>query len=406
VGTWGAAIAHAGRVLGELGFEDVRLGLLCEHTQLPAGRIVAFRMAARRDWAMITAITSRGDMRHVVSRQSRTRKTSTASMRHTPMGIVREFALVAGAILVYFAIRNRTAGSPDEAFANAEQLVDLERWLNIAREDVLQAAIVESDVLVMVTNWVYIWGHWPVILGVATALYLRRRDRYYLLRNALFISGGIGFAFFALFPVAPPRLLDLGLVDTVTDQSSAYRALQPPGLTNQYAAFPSLHLGWNVVVGIVLLMATTRLAVRIFAVLSPLAMGFAVIATANHFFLDVVGGIAVVALGLAVALAIERTKAAATLDCSERTTRLDVESRSPEPVPRRAPCRQPPRRPENRRRAGHRARRSGPANAPRQDRGPAPEDDRPDPDPVGPLGARPAVASPPTARRPPLHHVP
>jgi hypothetical protein len=79
-------------------------------------------------------------------------------------------------------------------------------------------------------------------------------------------------------------------VDTVTEQSQAYRALQPPGLTNQFAALPSLRLGWNVVVGIVLLTTTAHVAVRLFAVSSPLAMGFAVIATANHFVVDVAAG--------------------------------------------------------------------------------------------------------------------
>jgi membrane-associated phospholipid phosphatase len=195
---------------------------------------------------------------------------------------------------------------------------------------------------VTLTNWVYIWGHWPVILGVATALYLYRRERYYLLRNALFVSGAIGFAFFAFLPVAPPRLLDLGLEDTVTNESSAYRALQPPGLTNQYAAFPSLHVGWNVVVGIVLLLTTAHLVVRLIAVISPLAMGFAVVATANHFVLDVVGGIAVVVVGLVVALAIEKRAAAATLDRSGSAARLGNELRRAAPVPRRASRRQPP----------------------------------------------------------------
>src|SRR4029078_12726289 len=115
-------------------------------------------------------------------------------------------------------------------------------------------------VLTMRLSCVYSWGHWPVILGTAAALYHYRRDRYYVLRNALFVSGAIGFLFFAFLPVAPPGLLGPGLVDTVSDQSDAYRALQPPGLTNQYAAFPSLHVGWNIADGIVLLLTSASLA--------------------------------------------------------------------------------------------------------------------------------------------------
>jgi membrane-associated phospholipid phosphatase len=140
-----------------------------------------------------------------------------------------------------------------------------------------------------------------VIVVTAVALYRLRPDRYVLLRNAIFLSGAVGFLFFALFPVAPPRLVDPALVDTVTQHSDAYRALQPPGLTNQYAAFPSLHFGWNLLVGIVLWGTTTRLLVRTFAVAGPLAMSAAVVVTANHFVLDVAGGLLLVLAALPVA---------------------------------------------------------------------------------------------------------
>lgn len=224
--------------------------------------------------------------------------------------LAREVALITAAILAYFGVRNLTAGNVDPAFDNAERIYDLEQDLGIAWEDELQDVVLEHDRLVDVANWVYIWGHWPVVLGSALALFLLRRDRYVLLRNALFVSGAIGFLFFALFPVAPPRLLDLGLVDTVTERSDAYRALQPPGLTNQYAAFPSLHAGWNLLVGIVLVLAFSHVAVRAFAVAMPVAMALAVVMTANHFVLDVPAGAAVVLVGLAAALALEARRGA------------------------------------------------------------------------------------------------
>jgi PAP2 superfamily len=266
-------------------------------------------------------------------------------------GLLREAALVIGAILMYFVIRNVTAGAPGEAFANGERIADLEHGLGIAWEDAIQASILGRDGLVMLANWVYIWGHWPVILSTAVVLYVWRRDRYYLLRNTLFITGGIGFLFFALVPVAPPRLLELGLLDTVSSQSNAYRALQPPGLTNQYAALPSLHVGWNLAVGIVLFMTTTHVAVRAFAVLSPLAMTLAVVATANHFVIDVAAGMAVVLVGLAGAHLIEqrRSEAVATLARDEPATPFDRSRRGTAPVPRGAPSRESPLRSPRRR---------------------------------------------------------
>jgi PAP2 superfamily len=262
---------------------------------------------------------------------------------HEHRELLKEAALVNAAILLYFGIRNRTEGAVETAFANARRLMRLEDATALAWEESVQAAT-DAAGLATLANWVYIWGHWPVIVTTGVALFVLRRDRYRLLRNAMFVSGAIGFLFYALFPVAPPRLADLGLVDTVAEQSHAYRALQPPGLTNQYAAFPSLHVGWNLLVGIVLFGATTRPAVRIFAVVSPVAMAFAVVATANHFVVDVAGGIAVVLVGLGVAIFIEHSRTAATLRVSAEPSAYDRSGRLGS-TPRSRPSRRQPSRP-------------------------------------------------------------
>ncbi len=218
----------------------------------------------------------------------------------------REIAAAAFAALAYFGIRNLTVGSEADAFANADRLMRVEEWASLDWEETLQAQVTTHEALVTLANWVYIWGHWPVIITTAVLLYRWRRRSYFLLRNAIFASAAIGFSFFIFFPVAPPRLLELGLLDTVTLESHSYRALQPPGLTNQYAAFPSLHAGWNVLLGTVVFLSTASVVIRILAVLVPSAMVWAVVATANHFVIDVVAGIVVVAAGLAVATAVSR----------------------------------------------------------------------------------------------------
>ena len=256
--------------------------------------------------------------------------------------LLREAVLVNAAILAYFGIRNLTAGSVDTAFANARRLVRLEESLALAWEREIQAAI-DGTPVVTVANWVYVWGHWPVIVVTGVTLFVVRRDRYRLLRNAMFVSGAIGFLFFALFPVAPPRLLGLGLVDTVSEQSHAYRALQPPGLTNQYAAFPSFHAGWNVLVGIVLFGTTAHVAVRAFAVVSPLAMVVAVVATANHFVFDVVGGVIIVLAGLGSAILIERSRTRATLPVDAEPSVPGRSGRLARRPARRAPSGRPTR---------------------------------------------------------------
>ena len=184
---------------------------------------------------------------------------------------------------------------------NAERMVRLEEDLRLDWEQGLQDALLGHDALVTLFNWIYIWGHWPVIITAGIVLYRTRPERYLVLRNAMLLSGAIGFLFFALLPVAPPRLFDPALLDTVTQQSEAYRALQPPGLTNQYAAFPSLHFGWNLLLGIVVWTATTNPLLRLLSVLGPAAMGLAVVVTANHYVLDLVGGAAIVLFSLWVA---------------------------------------------------------------------------------------------------------
>jgi len=212
--------------------------------------------------------------------------------------IAREIVLAAVAALTYFGVRNLTAGSAAEAFSNADRLARLEEHARIAWEWPLQDALLGHDSLVMLFNWIYIWGHWPVIITAAIALYRTRPERYLLLRNAMFLSGAVGFLFFALLPVAPPRLVDPSLIDTVTLHSDSYRALQPPGLTNQYAAFPSLHFGWNLLVGVAVYGATRNVLLRLLSILGPASMAVAVVVTANHYVLDLVGGMAVVLFAL------------------------------------------------------------------------------------------------------------
>jgi membrane-associated phospholipid phosphatase len=223
--------------------------------------------------------------------------------------VVRELLLIGGAAVTYVGVRALTEGSVGAAVDHGLAIFRIERVLGIAWEHDLQAEMLPHAWLVDLANWIYIWGHWPVIAIAAVALFSFRRDRYRLLRNAVLISGAIGFLFFALLPTAPPRLVDVGLVDTIVDQSSSYRALQPPSVTNQYAAMPSLHFGWNLLVGIVLFATTRSLLLRSFAVVMPVAMALSVVATANHWVLDVVVGGTVVLAGLLLACLTKPTSA-------------------------------------------------------------------------------------------------
>lgn len=212
----------------------------------------------------------------------------------------RELAFVLSAALTYLVVRGWTGGSSARAERNADLIVRLERALGIFRERDLQQLVVDHGRLVTFANWVYIWGYWPVIASVAAWLYWRWPATYVLFRNAFLISGAVGLVIFIVFPVAPPRLMDLGFVDTVTEHSHAYRVLQPPALVNQYAAMPSFHFGWLVLPGIALNRESRRVAVRLFGWLMPAAMGLAIVVTGNHYILDAAAGAALSLAGLAL----------------------------------------------------------------------------------------------------------
>lgn len=214
----------------------------------------------------------------------------------------REVGTVSLAIFLYFFVRGLMNSSDALADAHARLLVDLERRLGIFHEPAAQAWMLGHDWLVWVANAVYMYGHWPVLITTMIWLIWKRPAQFPTYRTALLVSGAVGLAVFVTFPMAPPRFLpDLGFVDTVTLHTNAYRVLQPPALTNQYASMPSLHVGWNLLMGIAIFRTTDRWFWRVFAVLMPLAMYLATILTANHFFLDGIVGSVVALLGLAIA---------------------------------------------------------------------------------------------------------
>jgi hypothetical protein len=220
--------------------------------------------------------------------------------------VLGQAMLVVTAVVVYFGVRGLTVGAPAIAEAHARTVMDLERALGLDLEAIAQAPFEHPGTLQTLANWVYIWGHWPVIVGTMLWLAFRHAEILLRLRDAMVVSGAMGMVVFASFPVAPPRLAGLGLVDTVTETSTAYRVLQPPGFTNQYAAMPSLHAGWDLLVGISLITAASSVALRLFGYLMPLLMSVAVVVTANHYVLDVVVGVAFVLVGHWAALRLER----------------------------------------------------------------------------------------------------
>lgn len=222
--------------------------------------------------------------------------------------VASQAAVVAIGVFCYFQVRGLTNSDPASAADHAMRIVEFERWLGVDLEVATQARVLVRPWLVTAANWVYIWGHWPVIVATMGWLAWRHRQGFLRLRNAILVSGAVGLVVFVSYPVAPPRLVENGLVDTVTLHSRSYRLLQPPNFTNQYAAMPSLHAGWDLLVGIAIATATTWTVLRVLAALLPLLMSFAVVATANHYIVDVAAGVLLALVGYAVAVAFEHRR--------------------------------------------------------------------------------------------------
>lgn len=220
--------------------------------------------------------------------------------------VLRQFTLVLFGVVVYFGVRGLTEARPSTAIAHAQDVLAFETRLNLNQEGRLQDLLVGREWLATVANWIYIWGHWPVIASVMVWLALRHRQIFFRLRNAMIASGAVGLVIFATYPVAPPRLTGLGLIDTVSQRSHAYRVLQPPAFVNQYAAMPSLHVGWDLLVGLAVASAATRFWLRWLGYLMPVLMATAVVLTANHYLIDGVAGAMLALAGLAAALRLER----------------------------------------------------------------------------------------------------
>jgi hypothetical protein len=138
-------------------------------------------------------------------------------------------------------------------------------------------------------------------------LYIRHRDNYAVFRNAFLISGLIALIGFTMVPLAPPRFMpEFGFTDTIVHAQSYY-ALQNPKIVNQYAAMPSLHFGWDLLIAIAIGYNARARWVRILAVFLPFVMLGGIVLTANHYFLDAAAGALVSLMGLTIAVMLRRT---------------------------------------------------------------------------------------------------
>jgi hypothetical protein len=215
-----------------------------------------------------------------------------------------EFLLVGLGYLVYSQVRGLAGDRHSDAFANARHLADLERSLGMFHELSIQQWVLPSAFFIDIFNWIYFYGFFPVLIPTAIWLYMRRPRTYELARTAFLASGGIAVCFFLTLPTAPPRLADMGFIDTL-NQSLTPTYSSIPGV-NHYAALPSMHVGWTFLLATAIYLALPNFKFRGIAYVIPIAMFSATVVTGNHWFLDAVLGLAVALCGLGIALVLRR----------------------------------------------------------------------------------------------------
>jgi hypothetical protein len=213
-----------------------------------------------------------------------------------------ELLVIAWLAFVYDAIDDLAPLRMHVAIAHAQDILNLERSLHLTPELTLDRWLAGHHTLGLLLSYYYDNAHFIVTFGLLGWLWWKRADLYPRLRNVLVLVNVIGFAVFWLYPVAPPRMLH-GYTDVVA-ASGAFGSWHTGSLASdadQYAAMPSLHIAWAAWCTIAIWQITRRPWLRVLAVLYPCVTALAVLATGNHFLLDLVGGL--VTLGVSVAIA-------------------------------------------------------------------------------------------------------
>ncbi|MFC7891482.1 phosphatase PAP2 family protein [Streptomyces sp. NPDC057381] len=215
--------------------------------------------------------------------------------------LVRELLLVAGLFLLYKFGRQLATGHTAEAFRNAHRVWDWERVLRMPDEGTVQSLLLHGDSLIHTANTYYAVVHFPATAAFLVWLYLRRPAHYVWARRVLAALTGAALVLHLVFPLAPPRMLGAtGLIDTArVFGPSVYGPPSTDALSNQFAAMPSLHFGWALMVAIGLIVAT-RTRWRWLWLLHPLLTLLVIVGTANHYWLDVIVAAALLGLALAV----------------------------------------------------------------------------------------------------------
>jgi hypothetical protein len=207
--------------------------------------------------------------------------------------LLRQLALFAGAFVLYDVVRGLVAdGNAYKPFGDAMKIIDFERGLHIFVEPSVQAWAQNMNWMMDALDWLYLNGHFFITFGALAFIYVRRNDSFYFVRNMFLIAMGIALVGYWLYPTAPPRLMpEWGFTDSISQFMTGGTGWIDDGpgkaFLNLYAAVPSIHVCFAVMVGWPMAKLVSWRPAKLAWCLYPLLVTFVVVATANHFLIDV-----------------------------------------------------------------------------------------------------------------------
>jgi hypothetical protein len=225
---------------------------------------------------------------------------------------------------VYSTVRNMfgSAGGPDLqsngiAYGHALDVMEIQDWMHLLFEDHLQRWYLDLPANGFIEFWNIFYGVAHFVVTAVALIWLFRRDpeRYPRWRNSLAFTTLVALVGFASFSLMPPRLLDepherfgpppgaeappATFVDTLAEYPTvwSFDSGTLKNISNQYAAMPSLHVGWSLWAAVVMWPMVRRRGARLLVVLHPIATIFCIVVTGNHYWLDAAGGALIFGVG-------------------------------------------------------------------------------------------------------------
>jgi len=214
-----------------------------------------------------------------------------------------ELALIGFSYWIYSLVRNAVPEMEGRAQRNAHDIWHFEQSLGIAYEEKINHAFDSVTWLITGLNYDYATLHFIMTIGVLVWLFRSHPGRYAAARLALFLTTAVALLGYYFYPLAPPRLMTGGdFIDTVTKHHTwgSMASGDLSQVSNQFAAMPSMHIGWSLWCGLTIAFVARRRWVKVLGLLYPLSTLVVIISTANHFFMDALAGALCTLFGLAV----------------------------------------------------------------------------------------------------------